>query len=626
MKKKKAPDYRVSVLALLVVAIWVLFNVGLSLWNGGAVWDVTQGKRYSLGKESLEELQKLKSPLQMTVYMSANLEKENPLLWQYGQYVLKFLEQYRRAAPDKIDVVIKNPEPYSAVEKEARSSKVKDFPDREGQNNLYFGMAVMDDQGHEWTIAYFEPARIASLENDVTRILAKSNGYHRAKVGVFSPVLPVMNSGQVFDETTDWGFIKQLSNDYDLQLLAGESLEIPREIEVLLVVDPREVSDQMLYALDQFVLRGGRLLILPDPLSEVSLQLYGSDDSREDQLPLLLANWGFIYDPTLVSGDESLAQPALTVTREGVKKRDNPLDMTVKEASIAQDHPISRGLKRLAFKSAGALQINARERAVVTPLVTTSAQGGMTTVENVKGEVPGYGFAAGTEKKILAAVAEGRFSSLFDENPWRNYETEKNSLPFLAASTEEGKVMVIADSDFLYDALWNSGKTNAYNSSVYDFVPTAENGLLIRRAVDFLAGNDDWADPAPRNGYEEGMSVGAQLVPQKDAEEYAVLQHNLKLKLGEAAQLRRMMQRGEAVQSFKNLEALSELERQAEELKGELRHRDYEIRRKTAAAKNRLIWLVTGGATLAVLVLLALLQFWAAASQRKQAMKVIHEK
>ena len=272
--------------------------------------DVTQQKLYTLSKGTLNILGRLGQPIKIKLYYTKTAAMKAPdqirIFNNYYYFVESLLQEYARAAKGMIELEIIDPRPYSDEEADALRYGIKKFPISE-EENFFFGMVVQTQYGAAKTVPFFSPDRQNFLEYDISYLIDTVTARQKKRVGVLSS-LPVMGeevSGymaqmmqmQGQQPKPAWGIVEQLKQQYDVSKVATDANEI-KDIDILLVVHTKDLGERTLFAIDQFVLRGGKTIVLEDPFcvsdrpSKMEMQMMQTMPRTDSDLNKLLKNWG----------------------------------------------------------------------------------------------------------------------------------------------------------------------------------------------------------------------------------------------------------------------------------------------------------------------------------------------
>jgi ABC-type uncharacterized transport system involved in gliding motility auxiliary subunit len=499
---RRAPPRRLlgaaGIVAALVFAIGV--NVLAERFLGRFRIDLTEQRLYTLSDGTKTVLRGLEEPITLRFYYSQRLGREIPVYAGFATRVREFLAEYAVLADGRIRLEFYEPEPFSEVEDRALAFGLQGVPVDQSGEQVYFGLAGSNTVDDERVIPFFQPERERFLEADLTRLVYELSNPRRPTVGVMTG-LPLNGEmrGMGGRPTPPWVVMTQMRQFLQVKDVSLDAAEIPADIDVLMVAHPQGLADQTEYAIDQFVMRGGKLLLLVDPHSEA--QAFRPDPRGRPQtetasdLPRLLAAWGIGFDKDQVVGD---LRGAFRV-RTGPQDRVQAVDYVAWFAAsgpgqISRTDVVTGELNQVAFGSAGFLTRREGAGIELTPLVTTSAEAAPIAAAQVRADPnPSAILAAfrpGGQPLTLAARVRGQLPSAFPDGPPAaagGQPAPERTQPHRARSEGNANLVVIADADVLEDRFW---------VRVQDFFgqqvaqPTADNGALVINTLDNLAGSD----------------------------------------------------------------------------------------------------------------------------------------
>ena len=304
----------ISLFVLLLLASFILINTTSGALFSGNRADLTSDRLNTLSLRSEEIIAGINKPVYVKLYLSSQISRQNPVLAQYAQNIIRLLGRYQDKSNHLIKIEILDPEPYSNVENEAKTAGLVPLPDSENEK-LYFGAVFSDDKGRSYTIPQFSPQRLNYLENDLSRAVSNILMPKRKVIGIASD-LPLINPGFMnAEKQKNWTFVNLLNKDYAIVPISTTTAEIPN-IDVLIIVATGKLPSLFIYALDQYILRGGRLLLIIDPASEIKKRLYLGIPDENLNLNALLDNLGIHYVPDQVLGDREQAVDAFFAATE----------------------------------------------------------------------------------------------------------------------------------------------------------------------------------------------------------------------------------------------------------------------------------------------------------------------
>src|SRR5436190_2528241 len=271
--------------------------------------DLTAEKAYTLSPGTRAILAKLDTPVQIRFYCTKNASTMPVFLNTYAQRVDDLLAEYRQASKGKIEIQRLNPEPDSDAEDSARLDGVEGQQVRTGER-VYLGLSVsMLDQ--KQAISFLAPDRERLLEYDISRAIARVMTVEKPVIGVMS-ALPVMGESNPMamqrgqSGPPPWAFIAELKRDFNVKEVEMTADKIPDDVKVLVVIHPKGISEIAQYALDQFILRGGKMVAFVDPLcalDRAQAQTGMMPPPSTSTLDKLFRAWGLAFDTAQVVAD-----------------------------------------------------------------------------------------------------------------------------------------------------------------------------------------------------------------------------------------------------------------------------------------------------------------------------------
>ena len=491
-------------LALLVVLNLLARQVRLRA-------DTTAEKLYTLSEGTREVLRTLPRPVTLKFYTTRRGEGTPPAFKQYAQRIGDLLEEYAAAGGRTLVLETLDPQPDSDEEEWAQRYGVAGQRlDAFGEGPaLYLGL-VAQSGAKQAVIPFFSPADETHLEYLITRLIHEVTVAQKPKIGVLSslPVMGLQNSFMSMGGgTPPWVFISELRNQYQLEQLSPSLTDIPAEIDTLLVIHPKRLEEPVLYALDQFVLRGGKLVAFVDPmcLAEQDFQRNqpGGMDKSSD-LNRLTEAWGLRMDALRVVADAAAA------TR--VRLPDGSTDrnlawLTVRRDYLNQQEIPTAPLETLMLPMAGYFTGSPAEGLTLAPLISTTAgAGSMTATEATMGPMAGASsFQKFPQPVSLAVRLTGRFKTAFpDGRPQAAGQPavqpgDPAANEALKESSRDGAVVLVADADLLYDE-FAVQRINGLGRSAYQMAN--DNINLVANLMGQLTGGDQLISLRSRGTYD----------------------------------------------------------------------------------------------------------------------------
>ncbi len=505
----------VAAMFLILVAVGVISSFGK------VRLDLTADRVYTLSDGTKRILKKIDTPIVINFYRTRGDNEVPVQLKNYADRVEDLLAEYTQASGGKIEVKKFDPQPDSDAEDSARLDGV------EGQalgaggivglgDKVYLGLAVTClDQ--KVALPFLDPSRENLLEYDLTRAISHVIDPQRPNLGVMSalpifgqPANPMMmqmgNRGQ-----DPWVFLTELKRDFNVRQVEMTAEKIDDDLQVLLLVHPSGITEKTQYALDQFVLRGGKLIAFLDPMSIVDsrnamgmqnmLQRAASGGSTLDKL---LPAWGLNFDLNKVLADKDY----VTQIRrgQGGQPSPEPTWLSLTPTAISRDDPATSDIDSLLLPGAGVFTGTPAAGLTETVLLKSSvnamlvdkmmAQFGGDTGKDFKPEGKEFTIALRLTGKFKTAFPDGKpggdakadAATSADEKAKEAAKPEEKKADSLKESTKDGVVVLVGDSDLLYDQ---------FSVQVQNFLgqrlvsPFNGNLSLVQNVVEQLMGDND---------------------------------------------------------------------------------------------------------------------------------------
>ncbi len=478
--------------------------------------DMTAENLYTLSKGSKAVLGQLTEDVTLKYYVSSSSAEMPMALKTYAQQVGNLLKEYERAGGGRLVVEEYDPKPDSDAEEWAQRYGVE--PQTGGNpfgQGIYFGVvAVCGDR--EETLGVLSPRTESTLEYDLTRLVTRVAWPERPVVGVMTS-LPDVLGGQMNPMMMQmgqrppqgWAAFSELAKDYDVRTVEPDAEKIDDDVKTLVVVHPKNLSDKALYAIDQFVLRGGKLVACVDPFSIKDMQ-----SSRSQQNPMmgqmggdgpstlgkLFDAWGVKFEEGKISCDLEAATK-LNNGQGGVES--NPAFLSLGTANMDKGDLIVADLTNVMFPFAGAFTFEKKDMDLsFEPVITTSKDNSCSTDKmamqygGMKDMVPDG------KERILAARLSGTFKTAFPKGPDGTNDVSK------ALAEGKGNVLLFADSDFLADDFCVRMMRTPFGS-----IPQLinENLTLFSNAMEQFAGREELIGVRSRGASDRPFTVVNEL-------------------------------------------------------------------------------------------------------------------
>ncbi|HXT09984.1 MAG TPA: GldG family protein [Candidatus Angelobacter sp.] len=503
MQKKTLETVLYSAAGVVIMAaVLVAFNLLTAPVHDRV--DLTKDKAYTLSAGTKAILKKLDTPVKIRFYctQAENATPYSVYLKSYAKRVEDLLTEYQQAGHGKLVIQKIDPQPDSDAEDSARLDGIdaQNLPD--GQR-FYLGLAVSQLDAKE-AIPFLSPDRERELEYDISRAISRVVTPEKPVVGVMSP-LPVFGEqpnpmmqqmGQQPQSQPQWTLITELQNDYTVKRVAMDATNIDDDIKVLLVIDPKDISDEAQFAIDQFVMRGGKLIAFLDASSQVDHQsqnpMMGQMPGAGSSLDKLLKAWGLQFDTTKVVADRTFT---MNLGEEGDTSQEHPVWLALTPEGINSNDIATAELDNIWYFSGGAFTGTPVQGLNETVLLksTTDSQlvDGMTA--SFSGENILKDFKPSGTQYALAVRLDGNFKTAFpDGNPDAKKDDAKDKTKPADHSLKETKgvntVVLVGDADMIYD-----GFTLRKVNTPFGTMSMAMNGNLnfAENLVELLSGDSN---------------------------------------------------------------------------------------------------------------------------------------
>jgi ABC-type uncharacterized transport system involved in gliding motility auxiliary subunit len=486
--------------ATALLALAVLF-IGVTLLATfllrGARLDLTESKLYSIAPGTQRIVSSLDEPINLYFFFSQEASAQSPPLRAYAQRVRELLEEMAQRSNGKLRLTVVDPQPFSEDEDRAAEFGLSAAPIGPGGESLYFGLAGTNSTDGRETIGFFQPDKEEFLEYDVASLVHRLSNPKRPTVGLLSS-LPVDAS---FDQMTGgmrpgWASIMQLRETMTVRTLSPDIGAIDKDVDVLLVIHPKDLPPPTLYAIDQFVMRGGKLMVFVDPQAEndpAGQQMGGPGMMmpRSSTLGPLFDTWGVSFDPSQVLGDRELG--LVVSLRQGQPPAQHIAIVGLNRSSMNAKDVVTSTLDTVNVMTAGVLKKKEGASVELEPLLQSSANAAPIPAMRLaflpESDSLLDDFKATGERYTVAARLHGKLESAFPNGKPAAAEGAQQSDPeFKAESAGDANIIIVADTDMLADPLWVRTQ-NVFGQRFA--MAWANNGDFLANALDNLAGSSD---------------------------------------------------------------------------------------------------------------------------------------
>lgn len=488
----------------LAVLLVIIGAANLIIANLRLRVDLTAEKLYTLSDGSKKVLGQLQNDVVLKFYFSTSSAEMPMGLKTYATQVQDLLKEYEIAGKGRVTLEAYDPKPDSDSEEWAQRYGIEPQQTSMFGQPVYFGLvAVCGD--NQQVMPGFNPRTEATLEYDVTRLITRVAWPEKPVIGVLSslsvlgaPQNPMMMQRRQQPDQ-GWAAFRDLRKDYTVREVKADAEEIPGEIKTLIVIHPKDLSEKALFAIDQFVLRGGRLVVCVDPFSVADFEAnqqqqnpmmmqMGGGQAGPSTLGKLFDTWGVGFDTTKVVADMSCATK---LNGGNGRVEDNPAFLSLAAPNMKKNDLLTSQLSQVMMPFAGALTGTGSKEIEFTPLITTSADNAC-VVDQMNAQ---FGMSAmraqlkpDGKSRVLAARLQGAFKTAFPNGVENTVEGgATNAVPnHLTSGTST--VMIFADTDFLNDRFCVQMMNSLFGAVAQ---PINDNLTLFANTVEQFAGREE---------------------------------------------------------------------------------------------------------------------------------------
>ena len=462
--------------------------------------DITEEGLYTLSQGTQNILNGLEEPVTVKFFFNESHGELPVAMKLHARKVRELLEEYDSRSGGQLTLEVIDPKPDSDEEEWAVRYGLQGAQLPTG-NRMFLGMVALS-AGEEAVIPFFDTARERFLEYDISETISRVNQSKKKTVAILS-YLAI--EGQMDPRTGqrqgEWALVSELRKLFDVDMVYPANVaEIPESVALLLVIHPRKVTDTIAYALDQFLMRGGRMIVFTDPFSRVDASNPRAMDSQfSSNLAPLFKAWKIKFDHEKVVADLSLATRVNT-QQEGVIEY--PVWLTFRGDRFNRDSVITSQLEQLTMPDGGAFATEEGFKYTFTPLLTSSNTAGEVDRMSVRMSTPldlAKNLKPDGTPRVLAALVTGTFDSAFpqgappppmeDDGKGKQVQRKiERKLPHLAVAKQESTVLLVGDSDFIHDR-FSVRAVNFFGQKV--FQPINDNMSFVLNSVEALIGSQD---------------------------------------------------------------------------------------------------------------------------------------
>jgi len=553
-------------LIILFIGINMLSNVYLRQLK----FDFTEENIFTLTDASKNVIKNIKGNVYIKMYYSPILGEKNPEVRLLADKINMLLEEFAKLSDGKIIVKKYNPIPFSDAEDRALAAGLQALPVIDKNHNAYLGLVLTDEYNNKQVIPYFPIARTTFIEQELTEALYLLNN-KKPNLGIITS-LPIFESTINNVVTPEWEISKQLAKYYNLFLLSQDNPDLSN-IDILMMMHPTDLTSLSINQIMNFSKNGGKILAFFDVATEAQ-QLFAptTQEFIPSDYKKLTDYWGikFIKEAVIADLDNSSLVNNNDLSINTPDFTQDVIQFYVENSGFNKKSPITANLQKMLLTSVSTIVPLKNANTVFEPLIVPSANSALMRVEAVY-------------ERISPAIILRNFKK--DDNP-------KFIAAHIKGKDEPLEVIVVTDTDLLYDNFWTTHQNVLENSYA---VPLLDNANFVLNALDYLRGDQTLLTLRGKN-YKERKFENLEKNKIKTAKDFKIKEKEIldnlaKAKKGmtEIAQKRNF--EGRNIFTPDELAVIAKIRKKIHDDRIKL----YNIRSKLTAdeenLKNRLIWI-----------------------------------
>ena len=477
-----------------LIFLFLFFNIIMFKILINKKIDLTTDKLYTVSENTKSIIKNLSEPINIKLFFSNSLSKELSQIRDYEKRVRELLMSYKKISNKNITIEIIDPRPFTDQEDLANVYGIQGLQLNEEGERFYFGAVFSNSVDDTTVIPFFELDREQFLEYDLTKTIYNLANTSKPNIGLISglPLVGRVNNSQGNAQYERPFFIYQtLSEFFNVIDLSLEVSEIPQNVDQLLIVHPKNLSDVTLYAIDQFVMTGKGVTIFTDPFSEFDNNLSKPESEKDfsnSNLSRLFTSWGFDMKPGMVIGDIVNGRKVSLGPSNDQKIVTYVLWLAIQQNLLSNTDIITSNLDYIFLKSAGSIEnLNTNSSLVIEPLISTSKESML--IERYKMQFRAdpeqllKDFESQDKSYIIGARIKGELDSAFTMEDIKKIELDTKQH---INNIKDANIILFADTDLLSDNTWISEQDLFGRNSI---TPIADNGRMVVNSIESMSGS-----------------------------------------------------------------------------------------------------------------------------------------
>ena len=511
----------ISINIAIALVLFISINIIFSKILINKKIDLTEDKLFTLSTNTKNVIKELNEQIKIQFFFSESLSRDIPQIRDYEKRVRELLLSYAKLS-NNIKLEILDPKPFTDLEDLASTYGIQGLQLNQEGEKFYFGAVLSNSVDDMLVIPFFEIARERFLEYDLTKSIYNLANTEKPVIGLISG-LPFAGgiSNEVNNPSYEEPFYlyQNISEFYNIINLTQNFESIPEDVQQLLVIHPKNLSENVLYKIDQFVLEGKGATFFVDPFSEFE-KINETPNPENINIPKsdlnkLFKSWGFEVEAGMIVGDIINGRKVSLGSTNDEKILTYILWLALQRELLSDDDIVTENLDYVFFKSAGSIiNLDKSKKNEFIPLVMTSSNSML--VERFKmqfradPELLLKEFNSENKSFVLGARIKGAFESSFSEDNLETLGIDKDNH---LSKGKNSNVIVFSDTDLLSDITWLT-KQEMFGTS--NIIPTADNGRLVINAIESMSGGKNLIGLRSRGGNNRPFLVVENL--QKNAE------------------------------------------------------------------------------------------------------------
>lgn len=448
--------------------------------------DLTENQVYSLSQGSKKVINEIDEPINLYFFFSDKATKNMTSLRNYANRVESLLTEYETLAKGKIRLQVLDPQAFSEQEDQADQFGLTAANIGAAGESIYMGLAATNALDQQKVIAFFDPQKESFLEYEISKLIYQLSEPEPVNITVLTD-LPLSGGQNPMTGQTEsaWTFLSQLQQLYTIEQVASDIKVLPDNTDVLMVVHPQDYSQELLFAIDQFALNGGKVLVFLDPHNESDpMAMMGGvmPSANSSNLEPLLTAWGVEFNSEQVLLDAMAGLDIRTQTG-GVTRHFGFVGLTSEQ--LDREDVLTSNLEVINGASFGVFTQNKAAKSTWQPLFHSTENSDLMDVNTYAitqdPDALAKSYSSDNQRYVLAARLSGKAKSAFELAP------EDVEVDELHTSTTKLNVILVGDTDVLADRFWVQ-QSNFFGQVIA--TPFANNGDFVANAIENLSGSD----------------------------------------------------------------------------------------------------------------------------------------